>query len=111
MKIFKTEDFPIKMTVENVDILARMLDAFPPLEEWRNVSELISDEEMIMIWNRASEIQNESEKIRWESLTIQEQELEKKQIEESMNDTKTFRGNILEQERHSADLARREIEK
>ena len=45
MKIIKPEDFPIEMTDENIDILAKMLDAIPPLKEWREISSLISYEE------------------------------------------------------------------
>ena len=111
MKIIKPEDFPIEMTDENITILAEMSLKEVISEEWREITfNKLTDEQNILVNNRICSIQDEKEKKRWNSLTIEEQVFEKKQIEESIEDTKSFKGNILEQERHSIDLAREKKE-
>ena len=59
-----------------------------------------------------SQIQKIEEKQRWDSLSKEEQEEEKRKIESSLNEgPEVFRGNILQQEWDSIDLARIEKEK
>lgn len=111
MRIIKFEDFPISMTSENIEILAEMMTAMPPSEEWRKISDVISYEERNLIRERVKEIQTAKEKKRWESLTLEEQENEKRNIEDSIDEDKEFRGNILQQELDSIDLERIEKEK
>lgn len=111
MKIVRPEDFPIMMTSENIEILAEMMTAMPPSEEWRKISDIISYEERNLIRERVKEIQIAKEKKRWESLTLEEQENEKRNIEDSIDEDKEFRGNILQQELDSIDLERIEKEK
>ena len=111
MKIIKLEDIPIEMTFENIDILAKMMSAFPPIQEWRDISSLITDENWILISCRVSEINEEKRKQRWESLTIEEQEKEKQSIERSLDEeSSVYRGNILQQEWDSMNLERIERE-
>lgn len=110
MKIIKLEDFPIEMTNENIDALAKMMEAFPPLGEWSKIAELITYEEKRLIWDRASEIQKEKEEERWNSLSKEEQEEERRKIEKSLQEgSEVFKGNILQQEWDSIRLS--EIEK
>jgi hypothetical protein len=98
MIIIKFEDFPIRMTSENIEILAEMMTAMPPSEEWRKISDIISYEERNLIRERVKEIQIAKEKKRWVSLTLEEEENEKRNIEDSIDEDKEFRGNILQQE-------------
>lgn len=106
-KIIKPEDFPLEINEENIRILAEMKlnypppIKFPPPLEYRQIIHFLSENDKILISNKIKEIQDEQEKIRWNSLTPEEQEDEKRKLEESYNDTTSFRGNILEQERHS----------
>jgi|GEM_PF-3744845 len=103
--IINPEDYPIRMTSDNIEILAEMMMAIPPLEEWKKISDIISYEERNLIRERVKEIQEVKEKKRWKSLTLEEQENEKRKIESSIDeDTKKFRGNILQQERDSIEL-------
>lgn len=111
MKIIKFEDFPISMTSENIEILAEMMIAMPPSEEWRKISDIISYEERNLIREKVKEIQAAKEQKRWESLTFEEQENEKRKIADSINEDKKFRGNILQQEWDSIDFERIEKEK
>ncbi|SMC39175.1 hypothetical protein [Cellulophaga tyrosinoxydans] len=105
MKIIKPEEFPIEMTLENINILANMAMQNIISDEWREITlNLLTDKQNILINNRICEIQEEQEKIRWNSLTLEEQEDEKRKLKKSYNDTTSFRGNILEQERHSIDI-------
>jgi hypothetical protein len=61
---------------------------------------------------KIKEIENFKEKQRWESLTHEEQEEEKRSIERSLKEgPEVYRGNILQQEWDSIDLARIEKEK
>jgi hypothetical protein len=111
-KIIKVQDFPIVMNKENVDILAEMMMAFPPLQEWRDISNLLDYDDRNLIRNRIREIKEIEEKRRWDSLTKEEQEEEKRKIEASLKEgPNVFRGNILQQEWDSIDLARIEKEK
>lgn len=106
--IINPEDFPISMTSDNIEILAEMMMAIPPSEEWRKISDLISYEERNLIRERVKEIQEAKEKKRWESLTLEEQENEERKIESSIDeDAKKFRGNILQQEWDSIELEKR----
>jgi hypothetical protein len=109
MRIINPEDFPISMTSENIEILAGMMMAMPPSEEWRKISDIISYEERNLIRERVKEIQEAKEKKRWESLTLEEQENEERKIESSIDeDAKKFRGNILQQEWDSIELEKRD---
>lgn len=110
MKTIKFEDFPIIMTSENIEILAEMMTAMPPSEEWRKISDIISYEERNLIRERVKEIQAVKEKKRWESLTFEEQENEKRKIEDSIEEDRKFRGNILQQEWDSIDFEKNEKE-
>lgn len=111
MKIIKFEDFPISMTSDNIEILAKMMMAMPPSEEWKKISDIISYEERNLIRERIKKIQEVKEKKRWESLTLEEQENEKRKIQNSIDeDTTKFRGNILQQERDSIELEKRNDE-
>lgn len=107
MNIIKFEDFPVEMTKENIDILARMMDSMPPSKDWEKIAELLTYEEEVVIWDRASEIQEEREQEHWSSLTPEEQQEKKHKIEESLNDTSNiFRGNLLQQELDSIELSK-----
>jgi hypothetical protein len=98
-KIIKVDDFPILLNDENIDILANMMMAFPPLQEWRDISDLLDYDERNIIRNRIKKIKEIEEKQRWESLTHEEQEEEKRKTESSLNEgPEVFRGNILQQE-------------
>lgn len=111
-KIIKPEDFPIEMNDENLNILARMSLTIPPLIEYNIILPYLNFDEKILIYERASEIQKEEEKQRWDSLTKEEQEEEKRKIEESLKEgPNVFRGNILQQEWDSIRLAEIEEEK
>ena len=107
MKIIKPKDFPIKMTAENINILAKMKLMFPQSLCYRDVIPFLSFEDKILISNRVRDIKNIKEREHWNALTPEEQAEEKRKIEESMKDTTTFRGNLLEQERHAADMEKR----
>ncbi len=109
-KIIKPEDFPIELTEHNVEILARMLISIPPIPEWREISDLISNDVRNIIRNKVKEIKENEENDRRNSLTPEEQEVEKGKLEKSYKDTTSFRGNILEQERHSMDLEQKRKE-
>tara|TARA_R110000868_G_scaffold231066_1_gene484397 strand:+ start:1061 stop:1402 length:342 start_codon:yes stop_codon:yes gene_type:complete len=104
MKIIKPEDFPVEFTEKNIEILAKMLMAIPPIQKWKEISDLINNSERNIIRAKVKEIKDNEELIRWNSLTLEEQEDEKRKLEESNNDTTSFRGNIFEQERHSIDI-------
>jgi hypothetical protein len=111
-KIIRAEDFPIEMSEENIDILARMaLEEIIP-DEWREISNILSDDQRVLINNRISQIQKEKERLRWESLTAEEQAEEKQKIENSLKEgSHVFRGNILQQEWDSMELERMRKEK
>lgn len=109
MEMIKIEDFPIKMTSNNIEILAKMMMTMPPLEEWKKISDVISYEERNLIRERVKQIQTEEDKRRWESLTIEQQEEEARKFQKSFEeDSKSFRGNILQQQRDSIELERKE---
>lgn len=112
-KVIKPEDFPIEMNEENLNTLAEMSTQKIISDEWREiVFNILSDEEIILVNNKVSEIQRQNEKQRWESLTHEEQEEEKRSIEKSLKEgQEVFRGNILQQEWDSIDIARIEKEK
>jgi hypothetical protein len=112
-KVIKPEDFPIEMNEENLNTLAEMSTQKIISDEWREiVFNILSDEEIILVNNKVSEIQRQNEKQRWESLTHEEQEEEKRSIERSLKEgPEVFRGNILQQEWDSIDIARIEKEK
>ena len=99
-KVIKPEDFPIEMNEENLNTLAEMSTQKIISDEWREiVFNILSDEEIILVNNKVSEIQRQNEKQRWESLTHEEQEEEKRSIERSLKEgPEVFRGNILQQE-------------
>ena len=119
-KIIKPEDFPIEMNNENIEILAMMKlnypppIKYPPPVEYNNLLQLdlLSFDDQIKISEKILEIQKIEEKQRWDSLSKEEQEEEKRKIESSLNEgPEVFRGNILQQEWDSIDLARIEKEK
>ena len=112
-KVIKPEDFPIEMNEENLNTLAEMSTQKIISDEWREiVFNILSDEEIILVNNKVSEIQRQNEKQRRESLTHEEQEEEKRSIERSLKEgPEVFRGNILQQEWDSIDIARIEKEK
>ena len=112
MKIIKPEDFPIKMTFENINIMAYMSLILPPLLDFSMILPLLTYDEKIYIYNRASEIKEEKERKRRQSLTPEEQEEEKQSRARSLNEGPTvYRGNILQQEWDSMNLERIEKEK
>ena len=119
-KIIKPEDFPIEMNSENIEILAMMKlnypppIKYPPPVEYNNLLQLdlLSFDDQIKISEKILEIQKIEEKKRWDSLSKEKQEEEKRKIEASLNEgPEVFRGNILQQEWDSIDLARIEKEK
>ena len=112
-KVIKPEDFPIEMNEENLNTLAEMSTQKIISDEWREiVFNILSDEEIILVNNKVSEIQRQNEKQRRESLTHEEQEEEKRSIERSLKEgPEVFRGNILQQEWDSINIARIEKEK
>ena len=112
-KVIKPEDFPIEMNDENLNTLAEMSTQKIISDEWREiVFNILSDEEIILVNNKVSEIQRQNEKQRWKSLTHEEQEEEKRSIERSLKEgPEVFRGNILQQEWDSINIARIEKEK
>jgi hypothetical protein len=111
-RIIKPKDFPIKMNEKNIDVLAQMSLIFPPSIDFNMILPLLTFDEKINIYNRASKIKEEEEKQRCESLTLEEQEEETRKIEDSLKEgPNVFRGNILQQEWDSIDLARIEKEK
>lgn len=118
--IIKPEDFPIEMNKKNIDILAKMQLNYPPPVKYPPPIEylkllhmdLLSFDDQIKIDERVKEIKKEEEKQRWESLTLEEQEEETRKIEASLKEgSEIYRGNILQQEWDSIDLARIEKEK
>ncbi len=117
-KKIKPEDFPIEINKENIDILARMKlnypppVKFPPPMEWRIIISFLSENDKTLVSNRVREIQIELEKQRWDSLSKEEQEEEKSSIEKNLKEeSQVYRGNILQQEWDSINLARIEEEK
>jgi hypothetical protein len=112
-KMIKPEDFPIEMNEENLNALAEMSTQKIISDEWREiVFNILSDEEITLVNNKVCEIQKQKEKQRWESLTHEEQEEEKRSIERSLKEgLEVYRGNILQQEWDSIDLAKIEKEK
>jgi hypothetical protein len=119
-RIIRPEDFPLEVNEQNIDILARMQLNFPPPVKFPPPIEylellhmdLLSFEDQIKIDQRVKEIKEEIEKQRWEVLTQEEQAEEKRSKERSLNEgPEVFRGNILQQEWDSIDLARIEKEK
>ncbi len=111
-KIIKPEDFPLEMNEKNIDILAKMSLELPPMVEYNIILPYLSFEDKILVYERASIIQQETEKKRWHSLTPEEQEEEKRKIEASLKEgPEVFRGNILQQEWDSIALARLAQEK
>jgi hypothetical protein len=119
-KVIKPEDFPIEMNKENIEILARMeLNYPPPIKypppvEYLKLLQLdfLSFDDQIKISQKVKELVAEEEKQRWDSLSKEKQEEEKRKIEASLNEgPEVFRGNILQQEWDSIDLARIEKEK
>jgi hypothetical protein len=119
-KVIKPEDFPIEMNKENIEILARMeLNYPPPIKypppvEYLKLLQLdfLSFDDQIKISQKVKELVVEEEKQRWDSLSKEEQEEEKRKIEASLKEgPEVFRGNILQQEWDSIDLARIEKEK
>jgi hypothetical protein len=74
--------------------------------------DFLSFDDQIKISQKVKELVAEEEKQRWDSLSKEEQEEEKRKIEASLNEgPEVFRGNILQQEWDSIDLARIEKEK
>ena len=111
-EIIRPEDFPIEMSIRNVEILAHMMSHFPPLQEWRDIADLITYEQRNIIRDRIKEIKAIKEKQRWESLSPEEQAEEKRKTEESLKEgAGIFRGNILQQEWDSMELAKIEQQK
>jgi hypothetical protein len=119
-KIIKPEDFPIEINRENIEILAMMKlnypppIKYPPLIEYNILLQLdlLSFDDQIKISEKIREIQKKEEKKRWDSLTKEDQEEEKRKIEASLKEgPEVYRGNILQQEWDSIDLARIEKEK
>ena len=110
-KIIRPEDFPIEMNMINTEILTNMFTA-NILEQWRNICDLLTYEQKKIIWDRDSERQEEKSKQRWDELTKEELELEKRKREISLQeDPKIFKGNILQQELDSIELEIQEREK
>jgi hypothetical protein len=119
-KIIKPEDFPIEINRENIEILAMMKLNYPPPIKYPPPIEynillqldLLSFDDQIKISEKIREIQKKEEKKRWDSLTKEDQEEEKRKIEASLKEgPEVYRGNILQQEWDSIDLARIEKEK
>ncbi len=118
--IIRPEDFPFEMNEQNIDILARMQLNFPPPVKFPPPIEylkllhmnLLSFEDQIKIDQKVKEIKEEIEIKRWEALTEKEKEQEKRSKERSLREgPEVFRGNILQQEWDSIDLARIEKKK
>jgi len=110
-EIIRPEDFPIEMTVQNVEILANMMSHIPRSKEWRDITTLITDEQKDLI-QETIEIKEEKKRKRWESLSPEEQAEEKRKIEASLKEGPgVYRGNILQQEWDSIELAKIEQQK
>ena len=112
-KIIKPEDFPVEMSEENIDILARMALEDIISEEWREITfNILTGDENIMVNNRMSEIQREKKQQGWASLSPEEHAEEKRKTEESLKEgAGIFRGNILQQEWDSMGLEEIEQQK
>lgn len=119
-RIIKPEDFPIEMNKENIEILARMkLNYPPPIKypppiEYLKLLQLdfLSFDDQIKISQKVKELVAEEEKKRWDSLSKEKQEEEKRKIEASLNEgPEVFRGNILQQEWDSIELERLRYER
>jgi hypothetical protein len=109
-EFIRPRDFPIEMNTRNVEILANMMSHFPPLQEWRDISELITYEQRNLIRERIKERKDLREQQRWNALSPEEQAKEKKEEEESLKEGPgVYRGNILQQEWDS--MALEEIER
>jgi 23S rRNA pseudoU1915 N3-methylase RlmH len=110
-KIIKPEEFPIEMNEGNIEILANMANENPVSIEWIECSKKLSDDEKFQVYEKRGELLKRQERERLNSLTQEEQEEEKK-IEASMKEgPDVFRGNILQQEWDSIELARLAQEK
>jgi hypothetical protein len=98
MKEYKPEELPEKLDDATITILAHMSMEFPINKNWRIISEMLSDNDRILIRNRRSEIEREEIESRKASMTESEkmeQELKrKKMLEKLENDPHTFFGNM-----------------
>lgn len=111
-KIIRPEDFPVEMSEENINILAEMKLMFPDSLCYRDVLPYLDFKDKILISNKVRDIKNIREQGRWNSLSKEEQEEEHRKIDESLNATSNvFRGNILQQELDSINLAKIEEKK
>ncbi|MDB0600397.1 hypothetical protein [Tenacibaculum maritimum] len=112
MKIIKPEDFPIKMTEENINIIANMKLMFPESLCYNEILPFLSFDDKILISNKVRDINEEKERERLNSLTPEEQAEEKRKIEKNLQEgPEVFKGNILQQEWDSMWLEEIEKEK
>ena len=112
-RIIRPKEFPIEMNQENIEILAMMQLNFPPPIKYPPPVEylkllhldLLSHDDQIKINGKVDKIKEEEKKLRWESLTKEEQEEEKGKIKKSLQEgPNVYRGNLLQQEWDSMNL-------
>ena len=105
MKTINPADFPIEMNTENINILANMELVIPVLPEWRKISsEILTDDERLLVSKKVSELNYEKRKQRLNSLSIEELEKEQKSIEERDQNQFYRNSNLLQQELDSINL-------
>jgi hypothetical protein len=91
MRTIKPQDIPEILTTEVVDILAEMSMAFPVTGEWRQVAEVLTDEQRIMVDNRVSEINRKIATDRKAGMSEREKAKEAEQWEIIKNDNNPHR--------------------
>ena len=96
MKTIKPHEIPETLTDEIINILAEMSQAFPVTEEWRQVAEVLTDEQLVKVNNRVSEINRKIEADRKAKMSEKEKAEEAEQWEriKNDNDPHRFYGNM-----------------
>jgi hypothetical protein len=96
MKTIKPHEVPEILTEEVINILAEMAMAFPVTKEWRQVAEVLTDEQLIIVNNRVSEINRKFAADRKAGMSEKEKAEEADQWEriKNDNDPHRFYGNM-----------------
>lgn len=98
MKEYKPEELPKELDDVAITILAEMAMTFPVSERWRQVAEVLTNEQRIKVTNRVSEINRKVAADRKASMSVKEKEEDalkrKRMLEKLENDPHTFFGNM-----------------
>jgi hypothetical protein len=97
MKRLTKDNLPNSFDENTIEILAKMSNEIPQSKEWYDIFEIISEEIYRKIANKAFELKIFESKLKWDSLSKEQEEIELKKREESVNSSK-FSGNMGEAE-------------